>query len=262
MTLPVSPTPSKATPVLTPDASDSTDPSANERLMAAVSASRIEDVRSALLHGADPNARDQHKTALHWAAYNGHEEIVRLLLTAGAQAQTLNRHGETPLHEVAASSAYGNDDSSRAGARRIVVLLLDAGADPKHVSKENLVSRRGRATAAHTLAATIGGDLALREILRVAPNLVHAVDQRGDTPLTVAVLERRPDAVEALLEAGADPLTTNPSGESPMNLAQRIQPALAERFNVELVQRERAALVPLLNPEVASMTPSRLKARL
>lgn len=237
-------------------------PIVNQRLMEAVRANRPDDVRAALDNGANPNTRDQHKALLHWAAYHGYEEVLGLLLDAGATAQTLNQRGETPLHEVAASSSYGNDEDGQARAQRIMQRLLDAGADPRHVGSPDPVNRRGQGTAAHALAGTMAGALALREILRAAPDLVHATDQRGDTPLAVAVIERRHPAVIALLEAGANPLITNLSGESPMSLAQRIQPALVECFNVELVNRERAALVPLINPEVASMTPSRLKTRL
>lgn len=60
-------------------------------------------------------------TALHTSAQNGHESVVRLLLTKNpdisARAST---GGQTPLYQAAMN---GHDD--------VVNLLLDAGADPR-----------------------------------------------------------------------------------------------------------------------------------
>ncbi|MCG8339713.1 MAG: ankyrin repeat domain-containing protein [Cytophagales bacterium] len=38
------------------------------------------------------------KTALHWAAENGHGEVVELLLDSGAQVEATDKEGQTPLH--------------------------------------------------------------------------------------------------------------------------------------------------------------------
>jgi ankyrin repeat protein len=65
-------------------------------------------------------------TPLHWAAWRGHEEIVALLLEAGADvgAQWQDSHvGGTPLH----AAAHGNQ-------RAIAELLIQHGADVRATS--------------------------------------------------------------------------------------------------------------------------------
>tara|TARA_Y100001970_G_scaffold36092_1_gene44617 strand:+ start:359 stop:1027 length:669 start_codon:yes stop_codon:yes gene_type:complete len=57
------------------------------------------------------------QTPLHWALMEGHTEIVKLLLDVGARAHGIGGY-ETPLHVAA-----------RDGHTEIVKLLLDAGAD-------------------------------------------------------------------------------------------------------------------------------------
>ena len=40
------------------------------------------------------------RTALHYAAYNGHVAIVNMLLERGASALCADEHGQTPLHDA------------------------------------------------------------------------------------------------------------------------------------------------------------------
>ena len=68
-------------------------------------------------------------TPLHWAAFGGHTDTVKLLLDVGADKEVKDKNGETPLH---CAAWKGHTD--------IVKLLLDAGAD-KDV-KENEMARR------------------------------------------------------------------------------------------------------------------------
>ncbi len=63
-------------------------------------------------------------TALHWAAYNGRTDIVRILLEAGADMNFQDVVGYTPLHYGAFYNYSG-----------VVSLLLDAGADHDVVSQ-------------------------------------------------------------------------------------------------------------------------------
>tara|TARA_R110001592_G_scaffold18816_14_gene77850 strand:+ start:53790 stop:54098 length:309 start_codon:yes stop_codon:yes gene_type:complete len=55
---------------------------------------------------------------LHAAAYNGHIDIINMLISSGANVNSTNRIGQTALH---ISAQYGYID--------IVRSLLDAGAD-------------------------------------------------------------------------------------------------------------------------------------
>ncbi len=63
-------------------------------------------------------ANESGDTALHLAAYEGHDNIVALLLKRGANPNQTNKNGENPLHYAA-----------HEGRPRIVTLLLERGAD-------------------------------------------------------------------------------------------------------------------------------------
>ena len=54
---------------------------------------------------------------MHWAAENGHKEIVELLIRAGADKDLQDKDGSTPLHRAA-----------RTGHKEIVELLMRTGA--------------------------------------------------------------------------------------------------------------------------------------
>ena len=58
----------------------------------------------ALQAGADVNHKDGNSwTALHWAAYYGHEALAQGLLGAGADINATDMGGKTPLHNTAYS---------------------------------------------------------------------------------------------------------------------------------------------------------------
>ncbi|HXE75191.1 MAG TPA: ankyrin repeat domain-containing protein [Candidatus Xenobia bacterium] len=83
---------------------------------------------------ADPSlvhARDKEgSTPLHWAAWRGQVEAVRLLLEAGAEVNARNQNthwGTTPLH----AAAHGNQAA-------VAQLLLEYGGD---VHSKNLNKR-------------------------------------------------------------------------------------------------------------------------
>ena len=72
-----------------------------------------------LLHSGDVNATANNGTTpLQWAAEEGHTDIVRILLNAGADVKATNYYGGTPLG-VAASKGHTD----------IVQILLEAGAE-------------------------------------------------------------------------------------------------------------------------------------
>ena len=88
-----------------------------------------QSVRLLLESGAEVGvvARNEniHVTPLHSAAAGGHAEIVRLLLEHGADPNAAQDGGATPLH-----SAAQNDD------RESVEALLAGGADPTRATDE------------------------------------------------------------------------------------------------------------------------------
>lgn len=58
------------------------------------------------------------RTALHWAAFAGHDEVLALLLARGAAVGAVDRTGRTALHLAAEE-----------GHPAAIVVLLQAGAD-------------------------------------------------------------------------------------------------------------------------------------
>jgi ankyrin repeat protein len=87
--------------------------------------------------GADYNIKDRAgNTPLLWAAYRGHGDVVKALLEMGADANATNKNGITPLM-ASIQPAPSLEDVKRMAAgeltpgARIVLMLLDKGADPK-----------------------------------------------------------------------------------------------------------------------------------
>ena len=89
---------------------------------------KLEAVSALLDANADPKLRDAESgtTALHLAAGNGHEAIVKCLINAMADVNAQDRDGLTPLHRAA-----------QKGHVRAARELLDNGAQP------NLVGMNG-----------------------------------------------------------------------------------------------------------------------
>jgi ankyrin repeat protein len=88
---------------------------------------RTEVVDFLLERGVDPGAKDhQAFTPLHWAAFNGHVDAVRLLLSRGAPLEVKNIYGGTVLDATVWASKNGSDGVDHVP---VVELLLAAGAD-------------------------------------------------------------------------------------------------------------------------------------
>ncbi len=83
-------------------------------------------VEKMLDEGADVNTPDEDgRTPLMYAAFNGHIEIIRLLLEKGATVNTCDSNGRTALM-MASSGPYP----------AVVKILLDNKADPNIADKE------------------------------------------------------------------------------------------------------------------------------
>jgi ankyrin repeat protein len=183
-----------------------------------------EAVRLLLEHGADPNARDvgDNATPLHFAAANGTLDSVRLLLDAGADV-----HGSGDVH---------NGDvigwAARVGNEAVINLLLERGArhhifsamalrDRELVQKlveedpDCLLRRRSRFENGHTpLHAAFASpdglgflagrpDYAMLDLLIELGADVDTSDDKGRTPLAMAMLRGDDEAIRLLRAAGA-----------------------------------------------------------
>ena len=71
-------------------------------------------------------------TALHWAAWYGHANVVRLLISRGAPLEAKNNYGGTVIDSTV--WGYANSDGRGENAEEILRMLVDAGADMSAIS--------------------------------------------------------------------------------------------------------------------------------
>jgi len=124
-------------------------------------------------------------TALHWAARADDLEMVRLLLSAGADVSAATREGITPLSLAAVN-----------GSARMTDVLLEAGANPNTVLPEG--------ESILMTAARTGRPEVLEILLRHGAEINARENWFGETALIWAAAENHPDAVRVLVRHGAD----------------------------------------------------------
>jgi ankyrin repeat protein len=188
-------------------------------LLAAAEQGRLRAVRLLLDLGVAIDATDvRGVTALHQAASNGHRLVVEELLERGARTDLRDRvHGGTPLgHVTWASRAWPTperDDVRRlltarstdvcavayaADADRLAALLE---ADPSRANARR--SEDGRSPL-HVLAGLdIPGCEPLVDLLVQHGADLQARNDKGQTPLDLAIEARADDTIELLVRLGA-----------------------------------------------------------
>jgi ankyrin repeat protein len=198
-------------------------------LMRAVYLGRSEAAQALLDKGADIGETNfDGQSALHVAAGQGHARVAGLLLAHGASVNARNSDRQTPLQlALNAETALvllraGADatipdklcDSSRAGDRKLVELLLSYGADAN--PKTKCIGDTPLLTA-----------ISYKNWEIVSILLDHGADPNAtggsdSTPLTLAAgLPESANVVARLLERGANPNTPNKDGDTALIEAVR-----------------------------------------
>ena len=166
----------------------------------------LEAVKKSIRDGADIDYRCPtsigKETALFMASQNGHTEVVRWLLEAGADANTVDHQGASPLYMAAQKN---HDD---------VVRLLLAEVDPR-----DTILKSNGASPLH-VAADLGSIATLETLLDDGRLPVDGLSLEGHTPLHQAAHQGQLKAIELLLRHGADASIAY-DGETPADIASR-----------------------------------------
>jgi ankyrin repeat protein len=162
----------------------------------------LEEVTKLLLdNGADANVRDGNgESALHAAAARDRKVILKLLLDNGADIDAQNKRGDGPL--LVALKEGGHEETVR--------LLLDRGA--------NVNAQNKRGYSPLLVASGNGSEEELRLLLDRGAN-VNAQNKLGESPLLMALEKGHEERIRLLLNRGADVNAQSKSGRSPLSAA-------------------------------------------
>lgn len=131
--------------------------------------------------GANVNARNKYNdTPLLYAAQREQVRMMKVMIEKGAEVNTLNEQGQSPLFIAV-----------RSGNMEMFDLLIDGGADINF--GEGLLHR-----------AVIKDRLELVQKLINEQTNVDATNDRGNTPLTIAIRQGSEKIMEYLVFKGAD----------------------------------------------------------
>lgn len=175
-------------------------------------------VRLLIQRGADTNSCNiRGETALGWACVNGHRAVAKLLVEEGAAINARDTNGETPLFWAAR-----NCDQQIAG------LLVDKGADVNARDNERNAplfyaarannwdswpSKLYRTESKHDRPAP-GVAVSFCEFLLDQGADIHAINNKGHTPLVLSAASGHNSVVSLLLAKGANVNSRDSKGQT------------------------------------------------
>lgn len=220
-------------------ASESTD--LDEALLIAVLENDVTTAENLIDRGADVDSRSGAMSLVGSAAAQGLPDMVALLLSRGADATVFT--GFSPLAQaiesgsvatVARMLAAGVDPAGQEMGTETLGIFAVRSGDPSMISALTGHVDFDRADSlgrTPILAVVEEGRETMAEIIAILGRAgVNLSPQSGyETPLYLAVDQSLPDAVDALLAAGADPSAPTREGAFPL-MAALDKPAIARRL--------------------------------
>lgn len=180
-------------------------------LMRAAYNGHLEVVKLLLDKGAKVNIQNEAgSTSLMKAAYNGHFEIVKLLIDKGASVNLKEKHGSTALIKSVAR-----------GHTKIVKLLLNKGADTSAADtydcEDNVCYHAPEGTALD--AAVSNGHIDIVQLLVDAGADINRKDKTNRTLLMKAAKYGYTEIVKLLIDAGANVNKKDSTGDTALHYA-------------------------------------------
>ncbi|GBM78340.1 Ankyrin-3 [Araneus ventricosus] len=147
------------------------------------------------------NEVENGQTPLHLSIIKGNTNAAKILITLGANLNTLNKDGYAALHLAV---LYDR------------VALIEDLTDEEIESDVDVMDRDGN-TALH-IAALMNNANAIKALLEKDAD-IDVLNEEGNSPLHLAVLRNHIIAVRELLREGADTDLLNAEGNSPLHVA-------------------------------------------
>lgn len=141
-------------------------------------------------------------TPIFYACFNGHSEIIKMLINQTARIDVFDEHGEPPLH-VAVSR----------GHEQVVDILLEYNAFVNVRNKPGL-------TPLH-IAASLGYDTMVSKLITEHGAILDSMTLIKQTPLHLAAESGQLKVCEILLDLGSDLNAIDNQGQTPLHLAAR-----------------------------------------
>jgi ankyrin repeat protein len=180
-------------------------------------------------HGAEVNVRDMYGyTPLHWAAMFANPKSIKLLLEHGVTIDAKDKKGNTALHyavQCCCDSKCGHNEVINIllsyGAN--VDIKNNDNDTPEQVAIiygrgdfGKLIRTYSRNKLDIFIAAAEGYVDNLKLFLQHTPSITNNRDKHGYTPLHVAAMAGNADCVRILLDAGADVQARDANGQTPI----------------------------------------------
>jgi hypothetical protein len=199
-------------------------------------------------------------TALHYAAFCGHVDVLRALLAGGADPSALAADGRSPLavafeegHHAAAQVIIEAIEARGGSASSAAASLAAAGGTLARSGATSAAVAYASALAALSDASYAGDVRAVYARIQAGAD-VNGVDAAGFTPLHRAAAGGNTHVLELLLGAGADVNPRDAAGCTPLHYASLCGSTDAAHMllqaGADSARRSREGVTPV---EVASM---------